>query len=376
MGLGSTAWPERKASLHYDETNFSQPTFPVRMEHHRRVPMRDGVKLSADIYRPDAEGRFPAVLVRTPYNNSRPYNVARARFYAERGYVVVLQDTRGRYDSDGKFYPFRHEPSDGYDTDEWIGRQTWSNGKIGTMGGSYVGFTQLSQAIQGSPYLAAMVPKVFTHLPILTTDSALGRHSLHYRDWVQHPTRDTYWDENSFENSRHQISVPILNITGWYDIFLVGLLRDHVEMRTQAKTALARNNKRIMVGPWVHSLGSRSNIRLELHGERNLDFGPEAEVDLQSVELRWFDYWLKGMDNGTDKEPPVKIFVMGENYWRYEKEWPLARTQYTKYYFRSGGRANSLYGDGTLSLPTLTPMIRPIPCRPWAGPTVAPATLS
>ena len=162
VGLGSTAWPERKASLHYDEANFSQPTFRVRMEHNLRVPMRDGVELSADIYRPDAEGRFPAILVRTPYNNSRPHNVARARFYAERGYAVVLQDTRGRYDSEGKFYPFRHEPSDGYDTDEWIGQQPWSNGKIGTVGGSYVGFTQLSQAIRGSPYLTAMVPRVTT----------------------------------------------------------------------------------------------------------------------------------------------------------------------------------------------------------------------
>ena len=394
VGLGSAGPPEQRASVHYEEARFSQSRLNVRMEHNVRIPMRDGVELSADLYRPDGVGRFPTILVRTPYGNSDPDTAARSKFYAERGYVVVLQDTRGRYDSDGEFYPFRHEPDDGYDTDEWIGQQPWSNGKIGTMGGSYVGFTQLSQAIKGSRYLTAMVPnvttldtygnwiytggafqygfalswgantidgrvnqqpnphdwpKVFKHLPILTADEALGRHNPHYRDWVQHPTRDTYWDENSFENARDQVTVPILNITGWYDIFLAGLLNDHVEISKRAKTAVARDNKRMMIGPWVHSIGSRSNVRRERPGEKNLDFGPEAEVDVQGVQLRWFDYWLKGIDNGVENEPRIKIFVMGRNYWRYEQEWPLARTQYTKYYFRSGGRANSLYGDGRLS---------------------------
>ena len=394
VGLGSARRPEHKVSLHYDEASFSQPTFKIRMEHNVRIPMRDGVELSADIYRPDADGVFPAILVRTPYSNSRPGRATHAKFYAERGYVVVLQDTRGRYDSDGQFYPFRHEPNDGYDTDEWIGQQPWSNGKIGTMGGSYVGFTQLSQAIKGSSHLTAMVPKVttldtygnwiytggafqyafaltwgantidgrvnqdknlydwpkvFRHLPIGTADTALGRRNLHYRDWVQHPTPDSYWAENSFENSRDQVTVPILNITGWYDIFLLGLLADHVEISKRAKTVVAQKNKRMMIGPWVHSLGSRSNIRRERPGEKNLDFGPEAEVDIERVQLWWFDYWLKGIDNGVKNESPIKIFVMGENRWRYEQEWPLARTQYTKYYFRSGGGANSLYGDGKLS---------------------------
>ena len=394
VGLGVSGQSAQRASSDHEKAPYSRPRLKVRMENNVRIPMRDGVELSADIYRPDAEGRFPTILSRTPYSNGGPGTAAGAKFYVERGYVVVLQDTRGRHDSDGKFYPFRHEPDDGYDTDQWVGRQPWSNGRIGTMGGSYVGFTQLSQAIRGSQYLTAMVPnvttldiygnwiytggafqygfalswganridgrvqqevnphdwpQVFRHLPILTADEALGRRSLHYRDWVRHPTRDSYWDNNSFENAHAQITVPILNITGWYDIFLVGLLKDHVEITKRAKTAVARNNKRMMIGPWVHSVGSRSNVSSERSGEKSLDFGPEAEVDVEGVQLRWFDYWLKGVDNGVGEEPPIKIFVMGENRWRYEQEWPLERTQYTRYYFRSGGHANSLYGDGTLS---------------------------
>jgi uncharacterized protein len=128
--------------------------------------MRDGVTLSADIYRPDAPGTFPVILVRTPYSNNSPGAVNnghyQSMFYAERGYAVVQQDVRGRFDADGRFYPFRDEPDDGYDTDEWIGKQPWSSGKIGTMGQSYFGITQLLQAIRGSRYLAAMVPNVTT----------------------------------------------------------------------------------------------------------------------------------------------------------------------------------------------------------------------
>ncbi len=399
FGLAGLLWsatpPEgRDPNVHYDESKLSQPSFQVRMEHNVRIPMRDGVELSADIYRPDAEGRFPTILVRTPYNNNSAYAITQSKFFAERGYVVVQQDVRGRHDSDGRFYPFQNEPNDGYDTDEWIGRQPWSNGKIGTMGGSYVGFTQLSQAIRGSKYLTAMVPnvttfntygnwfytggafqyafalswatfidgrvnqdhspydwpRVFKHLPILTADEAVGRRFPYYRDWVKHPTRDAYWDENSFEHSQDQVSVPILNITGWYDIFLVGLLADHVEITKNAKTAVARKNKRMVIGPWVHSTWSRRNIRSERPGD-NLDFGPLAEGDTLRVQLRWFDYWLKDIDDGVADEPPIKIFVMGENRWRYEWEWPLARTRYTKYYFQSGERGtNTLYGDGTLTL--------------------------
>ena len=381
--------------VHYDQGTLSKPSYDVRMEHNVRVPMRDGVTLSADIYRPDADGTFPVILVRTPYSNNSLGAVEQSKWFAERGYVVVQQDVRGRYDSDGTFYAFKNEPDDGFDTDEWLGTQPWSNGKIGTIGESYVGFTQMTQAIRGSEYLTAMAPTVttldiygnwiytggafqygfalqwgglridgrvnqeylaydwpeaFQHLPIATADEAVGRRNQHYRDWVRHPTRDAYWDDNSHEAAQDKVAVPMLSTGGWYDIFLSGMLQDDIEIREQGKTEVARQGKRLMVGPWVHDLGSRSNFLPGAPYQTDrVDFGPAAEVDMQPVYLRWFDYWLKGMDNGVADEPPIKIFVMGENYWRYENEWPLERTRYTKYYLHSGGNANTLFGDGSLS---------------------------
>jgi putative CocE/NonD family hydrolase len=150
--------------------------------------------------------------------------------------------------------------------------------------------------------------------------------------------------------------VPFLVVSGWYDIFLRGALQDDISIRTESKSELARKNKRLMVGPWTHSTGVRKNNPdlPDTGPERGIDFGPNAEVRLSNVYLRWHDYWLKGISNGVENEPPVKIFVMGDNYWRYENEWPLARTGYTKYYIGSAGKANGVSGDGTLStaLPT------------------------
>ena len=394
LGLQLTAQRAPTAVVHYEEARLSQPTHKVRMEHNVRVPMRDGVTLSADIYRPAADGKYPVILVRTPYSNNTPGAVDQSKWFAERGYVVIQQDVRGRYDSDGTFYAFKNEPDDGFDTDEWIGKQPWFNGKLGTMGGSYVGFTQMTQAIRGSAHLTAMAPTVTTlniygnwiytggalqygfalpwgglfidgrvnqeylahnwpeaykHLPLGTADMATGRTNAHYRDWVKHPTRDTYWDQNSHERAQERVAVPLLNAGGWYDIFLAGMLEDDIAIRQKAKTDAARRGKRLMVGPWVHGIGTRNNFRPESPYQTDrVDFGPAADVDMQRVNLRWFDYWLKGVDNGVASEPPVKIFVMGDNTWRYENEWPLARTQYTKYYFRSGGKANTAAGDGVL----------------------------
>jgi putative CocE/NonD family hydrolase len=387
---------QRVPVVHFEEGKLSRPSYKVRMEHNVRIPMRDGVELSADIYRPDADGKFPVLLLRTPYSNNTPGAVDQSTFFAERGYVVAQEDVRGRYDSDGKFYAFRNEPNDGFDTDEWLGTQPWSNGKIGTFGGSYVGYTQMTQAVRASRYLAAMSPFVTTldiygnwiytggafqygfalpwgglyidghtnqeyaaynwpqalkHLPIATADEAVGRRNQFYRDWVQHPTRDSYWDGISFEKAQDQVTVPLLNVGGWYDIFLHGMLNDHIEIAKRGKTDVARRGKHVMVGPWVHGVGTRDNVRPEAPNQTDrVDFGAVAAVDLLRVQLKWFDYWLKGMNNGVANEPPVKIFVMGENYWRYENEWPLSRTKYTNYYLRGGGRANTMNGDGGLGL--------------------------
>jgi len=379
---------------HYDEAKLSRPTYKVRTEANVRVPMRDGVTLSADIYRPDAPGQFPAILVRTPYGKATTQSVPQSRFYAERGYAVIQQDVRGRWDSDGHFYAFKNEADDGFDTDEWIGKQPWFNGKLGTMGGSYVGYTQWTQAVRGSKYLTAMAPTVttpdiygnwiyidgalhygfdfpwgaisidghvaqygvgndwpnmFKHLPVATSDEAAYHRTPHYRDWVAHPTRDSYWDGISFEKDYDKIGVPALSVDGWYDIFLRGALQADDQVRKQGKTPQARTGKRLMIGPWAHSSGGRVALQGAGADPTPIDFGNNAPVDMQLVYLRWFDYWLKGIDNGVATEPPIKIFVMGENYWRFENEWPLARTRYTNYYIHSGGKANSNIGDGTLS---------------------------
>jgi putative CocE/NonD family hydrolase len=386
--------------VHWDEAKLSQPAHKVKIDLNVRVPMRDGVKLSADIYRPDAEGKFPALLLRTPYSNNAQDEIADSKWYAERGYVVVNQDVRGRYDSGGEFYAYKNEANDGYDTDEWIGKQPWSNGKIGTIGGSYLGYTQVTQAVRNSKYLTAIAaeltstdihqgwvfvdgafhlgfalpwgagtidghttmtgpPAVYDHLPLATADQALGHMTPHYRDWLKHPDRnDPYWNDISFEKEARKISVPYFAVAGWYDIFLRGQLWDDVEIRKGSPTKAGREGKRLLIGPWVHmkNSGSRYNgQQLPATGfDRRIDFGPEAELNRRNLYLRWNDYWLKGIDNGVATEAPVKIFVMGENRWRNEQEWPLARTQYTKYYIQSGGRANSATGNGTLG--TATPI--------------------
>jgi putative CocE/NonD family hydrolase len=377
------------ADPHWDETRLSQPVYRVRMEHNVRVPMRDGVTLSADIYFPDSAGRYPTLLWRTPYSNNTESAIEQSKWFAERGYVVVQQDVRGKYDSDGVFYHFRNEANDGYDTDEWIGNQRWSNGKIGGMGGSYVGYTQLTQGIRGSKHLTALAaavtttdiynswlyvdgafhygfafpwgaiatdgrvaqltsaydwPRVYPHLPIATSDEAASHVNGAYRDWVKHSTRDAYWNGISFESQVGEIQVPLLVVEGWYDIFLRGALRDHIALQ-------GRPGKRLMIGPWAHGTGGRRIGPPPAEGETDprIDFGPAAEIDMKKIYLRWHDYWLKGIENGVATDAPVKIFVMGENQWRDEREWPLARTEFTNYYISSGGKANSLRGDGALS---------------------------
>ena len=379
--------------LHLDDPTLSKPTYRVLFESNVRVPMRDGVTLASDIYRPDAPGKFPAILVRTPYNRASAGLTDEARWFAARGYVVVRQDVRGRYDSDGTFYAFKNKADDGYDADEWFGSQPWFNGNLGTMGGSYVGYTQWAQAIRGSKYLKAMIPYIATpdiygnwvyidgaahygfdlpwggismdshvsqftdgftwdpiyrHLPTATSDEAGHHRTPHYRDWMAHPTRDSYWDGISFDRDYDKISVPILSLDGWYDIFLRGDINDDARMRKEGKTPEARSAKRLMIGPWSHSVGTRT-LPTGIDGGAPAVSGDNAVFDMKLVFLRWFDRWLKGIDNGVAADDPVQIFVMGDNAWRNEKEWPLARTQYTNYYIQSGGHANSAIGDGVLT---------------------------
>jgi len=362
----------------------TQPTYKVIIELDVKVPMRDGVRLSTNIFRPDDPGKFPVLLMRTPYGNGGAGNQG-AYFGASSGYVVVVQDTRGRYESEGVFDAMQPEAPDGYDTQIWIGEQPWCNGKIGTFGGSYVGFTQWMPAPLQSPYLVTMFPVVtfsdmhdvayqggafrldlfgpwsweMTHpyavdldsltkktdsilmsLPLIEQDKLLGWKIPFLRDWLMHPEHDRYWDRTSVGDRYAKIKASVYGIGGWYDILLKGTIDNYLKMTGPDIDPEVRIRQKLMIGPWIHDMGKRKFD--------DLDFGEAADLNEEELMVRWFDSQLKGKDNGIMDEPPVKIFVMGENKWRLENEWPLVRTQYRNYYFHSKSMANSVSGDGYL----------------------------
>ena len=370
--------PRRKGKVTIMTTNYS-----VRMALNVKVPMRDGVQLSADIYLPEADGPFPTVLMRTPYSNNTDALIEKARRLANIGYVCVLQDCRGRWDSDGDYYPFR-EGEDGYDTQEWIGQQPWSNGKIGMAGGSYLGAAQWQSAPHRSQYLTCMAPRViccdyfsglvypggafqlnvlmtwgmrttgrtgqsidFHHwasalraLPVNTMDELAGRELDFWQDWLAHPTYDDYWDVINDEQRWGEIVAPAFNMGGWYDLYAQHTFINFNGLRQHGGSQAARQSK-LIVGPWPHALSSSPRTG-------DIDFGAHSMVDLEALELRWFDFWLKEIDNGIVAEAPLRLFIMGDNLWRDEWEWPLARTDWQPWYLHSNGNANTLRGDGTL----------------------------
>jgi putative CocE/NonD family hydrolase len=358
--------------------------YAVDMSLNVKVPMRDGVDLSADIYLPRAEGSFPTVLMRTPYSNNMDTMIEKGRLLANAGYVCVIQDCRGRWDSDGDYYPFR-EGADGYDTQEWIGQQAWSDGKIGMAGGSYVGAVQWQSAPHRSQYLTCMAPRViccdyytglvypggafqlnvlmtwgmrtngrtgqsidfhnwteaFRSLPIAQLDESAGRDLPFWKDWVEHANYDEYWDAINDENRWDEIAAPALNMGGWYDLYAPHTFSNFNGLRQHGRTPQARQSK-LIVGPWPHALSTSPRTG-------DIDFGAHSMVDLEALELRWFDYWLKGIDNGIVDEPPLRLFIMGIDQWRDEHEWPLARTEWQTWHLHSSGNANTLRGDGRLS---------------------------
>ena len=350
-----------------------------------KVPMRDGVNLSADIYFPSGHpGPFPVILGRTPYNNMTEESLESAVFYPQHGYVFVAQDVRGKNDSDGDFNPF-FEFDDGHDTIEWIGSQPWCDGNVGMVGASYVALVQWQAAAMGSKYLKTIVPRVigeniyanlyfggawqfanlgmwalrhdgrtrqdiyvynweqlFATLPLKDLDKRAGKDVKFYQDWVEHRDYDDFWRAQSVEERYEDIKIPVLQIGGWYDIFVGGTFANFVGMRARGGTQLAREQQRAVVGPWFHNASTATHAG-------DVDFGLDSVLDLKESELRWFDHWLKGVPNGAEQDAPLRIYVMGANQWRDEHEWPLARTKFTPYYFHSGGEANSLLGDGKLS---------------------------
>ena len=352
-----------------------------------RVPMRDGVELSIDIYFPaKGDGPFPVVLARTPYDNMSDTLIDGAIFFAQNGYVFAAQDCRGRNDSDGRFSPWIQEYEDGYDTLEWLGSQAWCDGNVGMHGGSYLGGVQWMAAVMDSPYLKAIAPQVigddlhdslhyqggaftlhfnatwsfrmggrtwqlidrlnwkriFPVLPLRAIPEFGGKDVYFFGDWLDHPDYDGYWKSPAIKEQYENVKIPVLQIGGWYDIFAGGTMNNFVGMRQRGGSEVARNHQRVVMGPWHHHTNTET-----FAGET--DFGNASVLDVKEIALRWYDHWLKGMDNGVERDPPLRIYTMGTDEWRDEHEWPLARTEFTPWYFHSDGSANSLLGDGTLS---------------------------
>ncbi|MBI1773838.1 MAG: CocE/NonD family hydrolase [Proteobacteria bacterium] len=372
----------------------------------RKIPMRDGVKLSADIYLPNraagtGETRYPTLLLRTIYHSKDPRYVGWAVGFVKAGYAVVLEDCRGRHDSDGVWDPYICEIPDGYDTHEWIARQGWSNGEIGTFGVSYPGFTQTCPAPGGSRHLKALVPiasqqdnyghhrcdgtiawsntvffanmigrtmqtealnqldmpAIWNRLPLHSTWDDIGD-CPYFRDVVAHEAYGEFWQRYSLRHRYQSVEVPAYFMTGWYDSLLNETLKVFRGWRTKARSAEARQLTRIIVGPWSHQVAPwgrpQPGFKLGPGGEfEDAVFGPEAQLDIIEEHLRWYDARLRGARTGIDEEPPVRLFVMGENKWHFESEWPLARTRWTEFYLGAGGAPGDADGrsqHGSLSL--------------------------
>ena len=366
--------------------------------------MRDGTILRANVFTPNEPGAYPVILLRLPYNKdtAQTYVYASPGFYASNCYIVVAQDMRGQYKSDGFFYTFIDETNDGYDTIEWAAGLPKSNGKVGMYGFSYPGAAQLLPASAQPPHLVTIIPAMtssdyhdgwtyeggaldqsFAEDWPLTTianshvrrypdgaaiDAAMNqavadeftkwywflplkdfpplfpndpRVAPYFYDWLKHPDNDAYWQRWSLRTRYSQIKVPALHFDGWYDIFIDGALENFNGLTHHAGSRLARENQQLVVGPWLHIPWQ------EKVGQ--IDFGPQAANPIDGLQLRWFDHWLKGKQNGANHDPKVRIFVMGANKWRSAQTWPLPGTEYRKLYLHSGGQANSVHGDGWLS---------------------------
>lgn len=348
------------------------------------VPMRDGTRLSADVYLPADDDPRPAILVRTPYDNSAEPYVRMARRFASGGYAVVVQDCRGRGDSDGRFAHF-DESVDGADTVAWVGRQPWCDGRVAMTGLSYDAWAQLGVAASGSPHLRCLVPSMMTsaidreliyrdgalqlslvlpwlasvkgrsmrsldhldldrlyaRLPLIEADRGIGGELDRWREWLTWPATDRRWSGFRVDDW-DRFGVPLLQVSGWFDFHAMAVLDTFNAIR-QSRSRYA-DAGRVIIGPWKHDHEFWSDTEV---GE--MSCGPEAAVDIPGIELAWFDRWMK--DEVPDpSDAPLRIFVMGKNRWRDEHEWPLARTEWRHFYLRSTGSAVTDPEDGVLTV--------------------------
>ena len=369
----------------------------VHLERGASCRMRDGVALVSDHYYPPGPGPHPTLLMRQPYGRDIASTVVYAHpvWFARRGYNVVIQDVRGRGDSEGEFYPFRHEALDGADTIAWLRARPESNGRVGMYGFSYQGMTQLLAAAEQPEGLQCIAPGMtagdlyhgwFYRQGALRLAATLGwgiqllkadarrKHlreasdklehtwanlasqtsvlpfrahpALHGEglpqyalDWLDHDQPGEYWTSLDVSRRFNKINIPALHISGWYDTYLKGSIDGFIALCFSAGSDFARTNQYLIAGPWTHiPWGDRIGTA---------NFGPEALLDTNQILLRWFDHWLKD-SGGFAAEPHVRHFVLGENRWREARAFPVEANH--ALYLHSGGNANSRKGDGALSL--------------------------
>ena len=358
------------------------------------VPMRDGINLSADIWLPPSSrgsGPWPALLLRTIYDNQEARYIGWAREFTNRGYAVIMQDCRGRGDSDGEWIPYVCELYDGYDTHQWIGEQDWCDGNLGTFGLSYPGFTQTLPATLRSKYLKAVAPiasqqdnyghhrvngvihhnvafaflnmlgrsmqyeslkhfdqdTFFFELPIDTAMEKVSNTHPYYKGVMEHEQYDEWWSSYSLRDKYPEMAIPSLFITGWFDSLSNENFKLFNGWTKKAKTEDARSKTKLIIGPWSHQIAPWGRVPMGKNGEyADRTFGKQALSDVIEMHMHWYDQRLKGIDTGVDEEAPIKLFVMGKNTWRDEYEWPLERTEWTKFYLSSAG--NAVDGGGGL----------------------------
>lgn len=381
------------------QTSPSAASSDILIERDVAMKARDGVILYADIYRPRSSDKFPVILMRTPYDKTVSWAVSPAFKMVARGYVLIIQDVRGRYKSEGEWYPFRHEEADGYDSIEWAASLPFSSGKVGMMGGSYVGATQMLAAISTPPHLAGIAPEVtasnyhdgwtyqsgafeqwfnqswtsqlaansLDRWTSQNTDARIGAPTLplanypvfnfgqlaadaqltsalapYYGDWLAHPDYDDYWKQWSIEEHFSKIAVPMLQVGAWYDIFSVGTIRNYLGTKAHGATEASRREQHLLM-----QIGGHAGFGRHIG---DVDFGPHALEDpYEDVILDWYDFLFKGVHNQFSTDKPVKLFVMGINEYHQEDDWPPPKVHQVKYFLHSRGKANSLRGDGSLS---------------------------
>lgn len=379
----------------------------IMIDKNVQIPMRDGTITRADVYRLKDAPPGPVILVRTPYSKEDIVHIIAEIFIdpfemVREGYVWLVQDVRGRFASEGDFEPFRNELEDGYDTVEWASVQSWSNGRVGMCGSSYVGMTQWLAATQNPPHLRCIVPtmtasnyhegvsyrsgaldfgtSMFWHLAVIgqhylmreiekgnastevleklakaaeNMDEILKSRPLRnispleampwLKNWYDHSSYNEYWKSIApKEYYQTMNNIAVFNIGAWFDIFLGGTIENYIGM-SQKENAMGSEGNRLLIGPWSHA---------EFSGRfAEMDFGLSASAYAANLGVkvkRFIDFWLKDEPNGLEKEPPVEIFVMGENKWKTAESFPLPETVWTKFYIHSGGTANTLNGNGYL----------------------------